>query len=215
VESIPKVVIVDDHEFFRNGLAFAIKRMKFVTFHFEAVDGEDFISKQKANPGDIVLMDIRLPKMGGYEAVVESKKLFPELKIIILTMYDEEEQINKFLDLGVQGYLLKNVDHRSLEIALKAVIEGQNYYSKELMSYFTRQLNVVNTNTKKKQVQLSPRELEIIRLIFEGYSNQEIADKLFVSIRTITNHRYNIKMKTSAKNTAGIISYGLKYGLFK
>jgi DNA-binding NarL/FixJ family response regulator len=210
----PKVMIVDDHEFFRTGLALAIKRLKFVELHFEAVDGQDFLHKQKEDPGDIVLMDIMLPKLGGYETVVESKRLFPQLKIIILTMREDDDQISKFLEIGVHGYLLKNIDQHLLEIALKAVIEGQNYYSKEVMSYVTRQLNA-NQNNKNRREQLSRRELEILQLIFDGLSDQEIANKIFVSIRTVTNHRYNLRIKTSAKNTAGLISYGLKHKLIK
>lgn len=212
LESLPKIAVVEDHDFYRNGLCLAIKRIKFVELAFEAVNGKDFLEKQKTNPADIVLLDIMMPVMGGYEVVSETKKTYPDLKIIILTMLDEEEQINKFIDAGVYGYLLKNIDHRNLEIALKAVINGQNYYSTEIMSLLTKRLRTPAPD-KSISIQLSKRELQILQLIYEGFSNREIAEKLFISIRTVTNHRFNLMQKTAAKNTASLISYGLKHKL--
>jgi DNA-binding NarL/FixJ family response regulator len=155
-----------------------------------------------------------MPVMGGYEVVLELRKNYPNMKVIILTMLDEEENIRKFIDAGVDGYLLKNIDHRNLEIALNAVIEGQNYYSTEIMSFFTRQLRTNKTHDLKN-AQLSRRELEILQLIYEGFSNQEMADKLFISVRTVTNHRFNIMQKTGVKNTAGLINFGIKQKLLK
>jgi DNA-binding NarL/FixJ family response regulator len=214
LETFPKIAIVEDHDFYRNGLCLALKRMKFIEIAFEAVNGKDFLDKQKTNPADIVLLDIMMPVMGGYEVVKEAKLNYPDLKIVILTMLDEDENISNFIDAGVQGYLLKNIDHKGLEIALKAIIEGQNYYSIELMSYFTRRLKETDSNSKKN-TGLTTRELEILQLVYEGLTNQEIADKLYISIRTVTNHRFNLNSKTSSKNTAGLISYGLKHKLLQ
>jgi DNA-binding NarL/FixJ family response regulator len=214
LKSLPKIAVVEDHDFYRHGLCLAIKRFKFIELAYEAVNGKDFIEKQKINPADIVLIDIMMPVMSGYDAITASRMEFPNLKIIILTMLEDDEYIQKFINLGVQGYLLKNIDFRGLETALKAIIEGKTYYSQELMSYFTRQLREDNKSSGIT-IKLTKRELEILQLIYEGLSNQEIADKLFVSIRTITNHRFNLKTKISAKNTAGLISYGLKNKLLK
>jgi DNA-binding NarL/FixJ family response regulator len=213
VTAIPKVAVVEDHDFYRNGLCLALKRIKSVELAFEAVNGKDFLYHLKNNPVDIVLLDIMMPVMGGYEVVQELKKNYPNVKVIILTMLDEEENIRKFIDAGVYGYLLKNIDHRNLEIALNAVIEGQNYYSTEIMSFFTRQLRTNKTHEVKTL--LSRRELEILQLIYEGFSNQEMADKLFISVRTVTNHRFNIMQKTGVKNTAGLINFGIKQKLLK
>ena len=214
LESLPKIAVVEDHDFYRNGLCMALKRFKFIELAFEAVNGKEFFEMQHKNPADIVLLDIMMPVMAGYEVVTRSKTEFPDLKIIILTMLDEEENIIKFIEAGVQGYLLKNIDHKGLEVALKAIIEGQNYYSKELMSYFTRKL-MPDSRNSLKPINLSSRELEIMQLIYEGMTNQEIADKLFISVRTVTNHRFNLMQKTSAKNTAGLINFGLRNKLLK
>jgi DNA-binding NarL/FixJ family response regulator len=213
VETNTKIALVDDHEFFRNGLALAIKRIKFTNLAFEANNGIDFLEKQSRIPADIVLMDIKMHQMGGYETVLEARQRFPGLKIIILTMFDDEENIKRFIDAGVEGYLLKNIDYQDLEFALKAVIEGQNYYSRELMSFFTQQIRNVHL-PHKSRINLTSRELEVLRLIYNGFSNKEIASKLFISIRTVTNHRANLGLKTGAKNTAGLISFGIKNQLF-
>jgi DNA-binding NarL/FixJ family response regulator len=124
-------------------------------------------------------------------------------------MLDEDETIQKFVQAGVQGYLLKNINNKGLEIALKAVIEGHCYYSDELMNFFVRNLKGIEEKSTN-QVKLTQRELEILKLIFDGLSNQEIANKLFISVRTVSNHRFNLHTKTGSKNTAGLISYGLK-----
>jgi len=211
---LSKVAIVDDHEFFRYGVAQTIKRFSFVELAFAAINGKDFIEKQAANPADLVLLDIDMPQMDGYEVVIESRKLFPELKIVIFSGSDEDETFRKFLGAGISGYLTKTIDQKGLETALKAIIDGKNYYSQELMSYFTRELTQT-FNVAPNHARLTSRELEILQLIFDGLSNKEIADKLFISIRTVTNHRFNIKAKTSTKNTAGLISYGLKNKLLK
>jgi DNA-binding NarL/FixJ family response regulator len=208
-----RIAVVEDHDFYRNGLCMAIKRIKFVELAFEAINGKDFLEKLQKNPVDIALVDVVMPVMGGYEIVRELKKKYPGIKIAILTMLDEEENIQRFIEAGVDGYMLKNIDHQSLEIALKAIIDGQNYYSTEIMSYLTRQLRT--RRKEEKTPQLSPRELEILQLIYEGYSNQEMAEKLFISVRTITNHRFNIMQKTGVKNTAGLINYGIKNKLLR
>ncbi|HLO58697.1 MAG TPA: response regulator transcription factor [Bacteroidales bacterium] len=212
--NLPKVAIVDDHIFYRNGVALAIKRFSFVEFAFEASNGEEFIDKQQKKPADIVLLDVMMPGMNGYETLKTIKKDYPAIKTVILTMLDSDDTISHFIDAGVNGYLLKNIDNKGLATALKAVINGQVYYSQELMSYFTRKLGE-NNKKQKSQISLTSRELEILELIYNGFSNKEIADKLFVSVRTITNHRYNLKIKTESKNTAGLISFGLKNNLFK
>jgi DNA-binding NarL/FixJ family response regulator len=192
----------------------AIRRFKFAELAFDAADGIEFFEKQRKTPADIALLDVVMPGMNGLETVNLSKHEFPGLKIVILSMLDEDDTIQQFIQAGVQGYLLKNIDNKGLETALKAVINGQNYYSSELMSFFTRSLKSQHEKSTNK-INLTKRELEILQLIFEGYSNQEIANKLFISIRTVTNHRFNIHNKTGAKNTAGLISYGLKYKLIE
>jgi DNA-binding NarL/FixJ family response regulator len=207
--TLPKIAVVESNCFYRRGLCITIQNYEFAELAFEAANGMEFFDKQLKTPADIVLIDTVLPVMDGYRVVQESKKLFPDIKIIILTVLDEDETIQLFIQQSVQGYLLKNIDSRELELAIKAVINGQECYSKEVMDFFTRKHKERSANPKNRS-NLTKRELLILQLIFEGYTNQEIADKLFISIRTVTNHRFNLNVKTGAKNTAGLISYGLK-----
>ncbi|MBN1145348.1 MAG: response regulator transcription factor [Bacteroidales bacterium] len=214
IKPVTRIAVVEDHSFYRNGLCMAIRRLKFTELAFEAANGLEFFEKQRANPADIALIDVMMPVMDGYETVKAAKNEFPLLKFIILTMMDEDETITKFIQAGVQGYLLKNIDNKGLETALKAVIHGRQYFSDELMPFFTRTLKQ-EKERPVNQVKLTRREIEILQLIFEGLSTQEIADKLFVSARTVSNHRFNLNNKTGAKNTASLISYALKNNLVR
>ncbi len=204
-----KIAIVDDHEFYRNGLVLALKHFKFVDIAFEATNGKEFLEKQEINPVDIVFLDLKMPVLDGYETILRAKEQFPKLKIIVLTMFEEDEYIRKSITAGVQGYLIKNIDQKTLKTALQYVLDGRSYFSNELMPFFTRELNEITQSTKNN-IKLSKRELEILKLICEGFSNSEIAEKLFISIRTVNNHRANLKTKTKSKNTAALISYGIK-----
>ncbi len=209
METPLRVAVVDDHEFFKSGVILALKRLKSVSLVYTASDGVEFLDKQRKTPADTVLLDIKLPRLDGFNALLQVKKEFPDMKVIILTASDADENIERFINAGINGYLLKNIDQKELESAFEALQHGESYYSKELMSYFLKQLK----SGKESEVvrnNLSKREVEIFQLIYEGYSNIEIGARLFISVRTVTNHRHNIKMKTGTKTTAGLIAYGLK-----
>jgi DNA-binding NarL/FixJ family response regulator len=209
-----KVAIVDDHEFYRQGLIMALRHFKTIDVVFEATNGKDFIEKQKKNPADIVFMDLKMPVMDGYQTILESKKLFPDLRIVVLTMFEEEEYIQKSLAAGVQGYIIKNIDQDTLKTAIQRIMDGKLYFSNELMPFFAKKFNEMN-GVSKSNSELTKRELEILHLIGEGLSNSEIAGKLFLSYRTIANHRASLKKKTLTKNTAELIRYGIKNRLLK
>jgi DNA-binding NarL/FixJ family response regulator len=206
---VTRIAVVEDHSFYRNGLCMAIRRLKFAELAFEASNGLEFLEKQRVNPADVALIDVMMPVMDGFETVMAAKDEFPQLRFIILTMLDEDETIRKFIQTGVQGYLLKNIDNKGLETALRAVINGKQYFADELLPFFTRSLKQ-EKERPLNQVKLTRREIEILQLIFEGLTTQEIADRLFVSIRTVSNHRFNLNNKTGARNTAGLISFALR-----
>jgi two-component system response regulator NreC len=124
-------------------------------------------------------------------------------------MLDGGEYFDEILKVGVHGYLMKNIDQIELETALKAIMKGQYYYSPEVLSYLRNQFNNASEISVNKS-KLTKREVEILQLIYKGYSNREISEKLYLSLFTVKNHRYNLKRKANAKNTAGLISYGLK-----
>ena len=206
-----KIAIVDDHEFFRGGLKAALKRIKGVEISFEAENGNVFLEKLEKNPVDIVLLDIKMPVMDGYETTLKVREKYPDLKILILSMFDSDEHVQKLLEAGVNGFILKNINRDNLEEAINYILSGKQFFSNELMPFFTKQ--IINKHENNKKSDLTKRELQILQMIIDGHSNKEIAEKLYISVRTVTNHRANLNLKTGAKNTATLISYAIKHKL--
>ncbi len=202
------IAIVDDHEIFRKGLKMVLGKIKIVSHIYEAYDGADFIQKLKNNDTDIVLMDIEMPKMNGIEATKEALKIKPDLKIIALSMFKDDEYIQSMLDAGVKGFLIKNINKDILNKAITIVANGQVYYSEELWGFFTKK---INTQQHKNEIpKFTKREKEIMELLYDGMTNKEIAEKLFVSERTVIGHKSNLLSKTGCKNAIGLISFALK-----
>lgn len=204
-----KIIIVDDHTLFRNGLRILLNNLPNFQVVGEAANGLEFIDLLDQTQTDLVLLDIDMPVMDGIEAAKLALQKVPELKIITLSMYGEEDYYYKMVDAGVKGFVLKNSDMNEVKNALETVYEGGNYFSSELLRTL---VNSLRTNTKNKEPQtgLSEREIEILILICQGLSNQEIADQLFISKRTVDKHRANILEKSDCKNTAQLVMYAIK-----
>ncbi|HQH18642.1 MAG TPA: response regulator transcription factor [Bacteroidales bacterium] len=213
MEEKVNIIIVDDHEIFRGGLKLLLNRLKYVSFVYEATNGQVFLEFLEKTPVDIVLMDIEMPIMNGIEATKKALIINPKLKIIALTMFNNEEYIESMIDAGVKGFLLKNITKESLDKALKSVIEGNNYYSEELFKYFTKKISNPEKHNNS-DIKLTQRESEIIKYSFEGLSNKEIADKLFISERTVVGHKSNLLSKTGCKSTIQLLSYIIKNKLY-
>jgi DNA-binding NarL/FixJ family response regulator len=207
-----KVFVVDDHELFRNGVIMVLNRMENTVVVGEAADGEDFLAKLNSIKPDIVFMDIKMPKMNGIDATIEALKRYPELKVIALTMFGEEEYLQKMINAGGYGFLLKNSSIDEIERAVNLVSQGKNCYSDELLSYFTKKY-IKKANLDEDDIRLTRRELEVLDLVAKGFSNQEIADKLFISRRTVDGHKANLIQKTGSKNIVDLLVYAIKKGL--
>lgn len=206
------VCIVDDHTLFRNGLRLLLNASSEVRVVAEAGNGQEYLRLLKDTVPNVTLMDIEMPGMNGIETAAEAVKLFPELRIITLSMYGEEEYYVKMIDAGARGFILKNSDINEVISAIKAVYEGGTYFSQDLL------LNVVKNIRSGRlpataDTHLSEREIEILQKICQGYSNQEIADQLNISKRTVDKHRSNLLEKTGSKNTANLVIYALKHKL--
>jgi DNA-binding NarL/FixJ family response regulator len=203
------ILIVDDHKLFREGLKILLKNLEEVREVREAPDGEIFLTMIKTYHPDLVLMDIEMPRINGIEATVKALELYPDLKIIALSMYGDEEYFQKMVDAGVCGFLLKNSEFSEVKKAITTVMQGNNYFTEEILYKL-----VSRFKTKPAQVEspvsLSDRELEILLLICKGLSNQEIADKLFISKRTVDHHRASLLTKTDTKNAASLVIYAIK-----
>ncbi len=204
-----KIILVDDHTLFRNGLRILLNALPDYQVVGEAANGQEFIELLDNTTADLVLLDIDMPVMDGIEAANLALQKFPELKIITLSMYGEEDYYYKMVDAGVKGFLLKNSDMKEVKSALETVYEGGNYFSSELLQNLISSLRT-NSKNKEPQTELSDREIEILILICQGLSNQEIADQLFISKRTVDKHRANILEKSECKNTAQLVMYAIK-----
>ncbi|MBS4056009.1 MAG: response regulator transcription factor [Bacteroidetes bacterium] len=206
-----RVIIVDDHEIFRCGLKMIISKLGYVKIIAEAENGLDFLRLLEHEETDLVLMDIEMPLMNGIEATKKAMELYPGLKIIALSMYKEDTYIQSMLAAGVKGFLLKNIRKEVLDRALQAVFAGRTYYSEELWDYFTKSKAL--EESADQGLNITRRESEVLQLLAEGLNNKEIADRLFVSERTIVGHKSNLMAKTNCKNTVALLAFAIKNGL--
>lgn len=203
------VIIVDDHLIFRKGLRIVLNEIPFVKVIAEASDGNELLNILKKNTADIVLMDINMPGISGIEATKKLKEKYPDTEVIALTMHEEIGYFNKMIEAGAKGFLLKKITKEQLEAAIKAVFYGETFFSEE----FVLSTKPKYTPPKNLNVDISEREIEVLKLIAKGYSNQEIADKLFLSKRTVDGHKARLFEKTGAKNAPNLIMFALKNGL--
>lgn len=219
MESAKKIniVIADDHTLFRKGLRNLMLELDSVGEIFEAQNGAELLELLNiAKPlPDVVLLDINMPVMDGVEATKKIKQLFPGLKIIILTMENNEHFVLQMLELGVNGYLIKNCEPEELALALESVTT-KDFYFDDNITDFIRKVYFTQKGTGQKQEEpthLTTREKEILQLICMEMNTYEIAEKLFLSPRTVESHRKNIIEKTGVKNIAGLIVYAIKNNL--
>lgn len=211
-----KVLLVDDHRLIRDGIRFYLEKQdNEIIIAGEASDGKQALIFLEKNPDavDILLTDISMPEMNGVELATEVHKKFPKVKIIALTMIKDSQYVKQMLQAGASGYLLKNAREKEIVDAVKTVYEGESYYAQEATKA------IMDFMSKKKQdsdvVAISKREKEVLRLIIDELSNQEIADKLFISIRTVEAHKRNLMEKTGSKTLAGLVKYAIHNFLFE
>jgi NarL family two-component system response regulator LiaR len=207
------IYLVDDHNLFREGLKILLSRLPMVKKIYEAENGKEFLEHfQQASP-DIVLMDIEMPGLDGIRTTKKALETAPELKIIALSMYAEENYYTNMIEAGVRGFLLKNSSFDQVQRALEDVAEGRSYFSPEIMDELIKNIN--RKKIIRKETDLTDREIEILFYICKGLSNQEIAHKLMLSKRTVDKHRENLLLKTASKNTASLVIYAIKNGVIE
>jgi len=203
------VIIVDDHSLFRNGMKLLLSNAGNYNILAEASNGKEFLDLLTTMAPDIVLMDINMPEMNGIEATTKALERYPDLKIICLSMYGEEEYYYKMIEAGVSGFLLKNSDINEVKTAITTVHQGGKFFSQELLYNVVK--NIKTTQSNQELVEnLSEREIEVLKQICIGLSNQEISQILHISKRTVDKHRANLLDKTNSKNTAHLVMYAIK-----
>jgi len=214
MNDITKVIVVDDHELFRQGVIMVLKKMDGVEVIGEAANGKEFLSLLNSKKPNIVFIDIKMPIMNGIDATIEALNRFPEINIIALSMFGEEDYLHKMINAGVKGFLLKNSSIDEIERAIKMINAGKNCYSDDLLGYFTNKF--IDTSPKDDDlVKLTRREIEVLNLVSKGMSNSEIADKLFISKRTVDGHKANLIQKTGSKNVVDLLIYSIKNDIIK
>jgi len=204
------ILIVDDHKLFREGLKLLLKNLEEVDEVWEASDGEVFLQMLKSCHPHLVLMDIEMPRINGIEATTRALEHFPDLKIMALSMFGDEEYFQKMIDAGVCGFLLKNSDFSEVRKAILSVAQGNNYFTEEILYKLVNRIKAKSPQGTPL-VTLSDREQEVLLLICKGFSNQEIAEQLFISKRTVDHHRASLLTKTNTRNTASLVIYAIKH----
>lgn len=195
----------------RTGLSLILKENKKIEVIAEASDGDDFLHILNNHSPHVVLMDINMPKMNGIEATRECMHRRPELKVIALSMHDDEEYIESMMQAGAKGFILKKVGAEELYKAIEMVMAGETYFSQDVMKILTKKL--FSITKEGVSIIINPREKEVLEQLCMGFSTQEIADKLCISSRTVETHRAHLLEKTNSKNTINLILYALKHKL--
>ena len=210
-----RIVIAEDHTILREGLRSLLCSDPEFDVVGEAEDGRDAIRCVEALSPDLVLMDLSMPRMNGLDAIKEIKKQNPEIKIIVLTVHKTEEYILATLQAGADGYLLKDANHSELVMAIKNVLAGKRYLSpgiseKVIEGYLEGRKALKTTSSWDT---LTQREREILKLIAEGYKNKEVADYLYISLKTVEKHRSNLMRKLDLHNVAALTVFAAEKGL--
>ena len=206
----PTIIIVDDHLIFRQGLKTLFTVEDIATVIGEASNGIEFIELLSDFKPDLVLMDIDMPHMNGMEATQKALAIMPDLKIIAFTMFGDEDYYYKMVELGVKGFILKSSGINELEKAIHDVMDGESYFSNEVLRNIITNFGRKNAAKPNENAGLTDREMEVLQQICLGLNNEEIAQKLFISAKTVKSHRSNLLEKTRCKNTPALILYAVK-----
>lgn len=203
-----KLIIADDHTMFRESISKMLFMRKTAEVIAEAGNGKELLVLLDNYKPDLVLMDISMPKMDGIEATKKAIEKQPELKVLTLSSFGDEKYYFNMVEAGAKGFVLKNASLVELEKAIKEVAKGGSWFSSELLQKVI--LNISSKPKKEIGIDFTDREMEILKLVCENYSNEQIADKINLSYDTIKWHRANILSKTGCNNAVGLLLYALK-----
>ncbi|WP_395064028.1 response regulator [Flavobacterium sp.] len=214
-----KILLADDEELFRKGIYFLLQREENIEIVFEASNGSDVIEylQQKENLPDIILMDLKMPEINGVEATKTIHKDFPEIKIIALTSYNTKSFIANMINVGASSYLVKNASPKEMIDTINEVAEKGFFYNEVVMKVIQDDIISDRKANKSKfdEEFITSREREVLDLICQQLSTNEIAEKLFISSRTVEGHRTSLMLKTESKNIAGLVVYAVQNKVIK
>ncbi|MFO7880166.1 MAG: response regulator [Bacteroidales bacterium] len=216
-----KVLVVDDHKIVRDGIAALLKHNKNIKLVGDCKDGNEVIPFMDKHDVDVVLMDIMMEDVNGIEATKMIFDKYPETKVLTLSMNNDYDYIHEMLKVGANGYILKNTSGEDLVKAIETVAEDKPYFSPEVtdivMNNYMQPESTRKKTSKNKELAdlLTKREIEVLQLIAQEFTNVEIAEKLFISRRTVDTHRRNLLQKLGVKNSIGLIRFAYSNGLIE
>ncbi|MAQ40966.1 response regulator transcription factor [Mesonia oceanica] len=205
------IIIADDHLMFLEGINTILQDMPEIDEIHLATEGKQVLRLLKQFEIDLIISDISMPKMDGIELLKAIKKNHSEIKIIMLSMLDNHRTVHKVIQKGAHGFVPKFTSKEELQKAVRTVLGGEQYFSDLIKQ---RYMESVFERKKYKNIELSPREKEVLKLLGEELTSKEISEQLFISVNTVETHRKNILLKTGAKTTTGAVKYAIESGLF-
>jgi DNA-binding NarL/FixJ family response regulator len=211
-ERIIRLALADDHKIFRDGIRMALKNREFIKILWEADDGKDMMHKIKIKIPDVLLMDIHMPEIDGINAIQLIRREYEEVKIVVLSMYDDKEIITKMMEFGANAYLAKTTDADEIYRAILGCMNNDFYFNDLVNSAVLLKLQQKRTVRRfyPNAVKFNEKELRILRLISEDKTTEEISEIVFLSPRTVETIRQNMKMKVGAKTIAGLVMYAMR-----
>lgn len=217
VDKLIRLAIADDHKIFRDGIRMALKNRDFIKIIWEADDGKDMMHKLRIKTPDILLMDIRMPEVDGIHALQLIRKEYEEVKIIILSMYDDKETITKMMEHGANAFLTKTTDPDEIYKAIISCMNEDFYFNDLVNSAVLLRLQQKKSVRKfyPTAIKFNEKELKILRLISEDKTTEEISEHVFLSPRTVETIRQNMKTKVGAKTIAGLLMYAMRNKLLE
>lgn len=214
-----KVAIADDHKIFRSGVINTLTPYANINVIFEAEDGEHLLEIMQGQIPDVILMDLKMPKMDGIQATIKVREKYPHVKVIILTMYEDDNFIVHLVENGANAYLLKNSEPEEIYEAICTTFDKGFYFNENVNLALLKKVLHKNKQqfkpTFKNEVQLSDRELEVLKLICNEFTTQEISEQIFLSPRTVEGLRQKLLEKLNVKNTVGLVLYAFRNGLIE
>lgn len=214
--TMTRILIADDHAMFADGISSILNTEKNIEVIGQCLDGPTTLEFLEKNEVDILLLDVNLPGMSGIDVCKEVSEKYKETKVIAISMFNEESFVTEILNNGAKGYVLKNTGREELLKAISTVQSGKSYFSDDVTDTIMKGLMNQRTGSKevKKEIpKISRREKEVLNLIVKEHTTQEIANKLFISLKTVESHRSNLLAKLNARNTAGLVRIAMENNL--
>ncbi len=210
-----KIILAEDHTILRAGLTALLTSNPHFAVVAEADNGKDAISRVGEHRPDLVIMDLNMPGLSGMDSISEIKKRYPEVKVLVLTVHDEEEYVLACLEAGANGYLLKDATHGELMTAAQLVLDGKTYLSPEIVDKVVNNFvrSKVNSKSTTSWETLTQRERQVLKLVAEGNTNKNMAEYLCISIKTVEKHRASLMNKLDLHNISALTTYAIEKGL--